>query len=814
MAVRCRVGCGALVLVISALGCRGDGSRTGGAPPEPPDKLAWPAIDEPSLVALGMTERFELGAPVPLAITPDGAVLFRRSKPRDRAADLYQLDAAGKTALVAGAATLLAGKAGVGAAAEPGAGIEAISVSDDGRRVLAPVAGRLFAIERATGAARELAIGPHRDPQLSPDGKRVAYVQAGDLWVLELDDAAARPRRLIQHPPDRDYATPDASARAFGRDRGFWWSPDSQAIAFERIDAHAVEPLYVADPRHPEQTPLVSRVPRAGKTLPTVDLGVVPISGDAPRWVTWELARHPYLARVIWPARGPLTLIVVGRDQTQAAVVTVDAATGAARQVLVDKDAAWINVAPDALTWLPDGSGFLWMTETSGAWSLEHHAADGSHVRSVVTADFGIRRVVGLSVDGHDAIVEGAADPREQHVWRVPLAGGAPVALTSGGGVHTARTGHGIVVISSLPRAGGRDCAALRPDGARVPLPSVAERPAAPPTAKIEEVTLDDHMQYAAVLRPHSFDPKLRYPVLLRIGAAADTRLVVDALDAYIVDQWYADTGFIVVRSDGRGTIGRDRAWQRAIAGDALTIPMNDQIGALKRLGARYPELDLGRVGVIGVELGGHLAALSVLTHPDVFAAAVAVTPVTDYALLDAASAERVMKTPAQNPEGYRRTSAASYADQLTRPLLLVPNLPGGRISPAHVFELVDALSAAGKRVELGILPDDRDAAHRISGTRFVLDFLRQHLGPPVRPAAMPRPRTEAEEEEEERKRAQRNADKKEREDPDRDRPEHESLEERAREHGGGDRDRDRDRPEGEREREHERERERERERR
>ncbi|HEU4733784.1 MAG TPA: DPP IV N-terminal domain-containing protein [Kofleriaceae bacterium] len=779
-----RVGRCALGLLLAALGCRGETGAAGGAPgagaATPADEqVSWPAIDEPSLVALQTTERFELGAATPLAITPDGAVLFRRARPRDRAADLYQLDAAGKTSELASAAGLVAtpqpatpgrgaehrGSAGGIAAGsgEPagkidlGAGIETISVSADGSRVLVPLAGRLFVIERATGAVRELAIGPHRDPQLSPDGKRVAFVRDGDLWVATIGEPQAI--RIAQHPAGdgdaRDYATPDAIARAFGRDRGFWWSPDSQAIAFERRDARAVDPLYVAEPRQPGTAPAATRVPRAGKPLATVDLGVVSVTGGAPRWVTWELARYPYLARVIWPAKGPLTLIVVGREQTVATAVTVDVATGAVRPVLIDRDPAWINIAPDALTWLPDGSGFLWLTESAGAWSLEHHAADGTHLRSVLTADFGVRRVVGVSPDGRDVIVEGAADPREQHVWRVPLAGGAPVALTADGGVHTARAGHGVVVISSRLRAGGRATSVLRADGTRVPLPSLAEHPAAPPTTRIEEVLQDDHMQYVAITRPHAFDPKVRYPVVLRIGELPDGKSVLDALDTYLLDQWYADSGFIVVRSDGRGTPGRDRIWQRAIAGDVLTIPMTDQIGALKRVGAQHPELDLGRVGLLGGELGGYLATLGVLIHPDVFAAAVAVSPITDWQLVDAASGERLMKTPATNAEAYRRTNASAYAEQLRRPLLLFPSVPGSRISPAHAFELIDALSAAGRRAEIAFLPDQPDAARRIASTRLVAEFFRQHLGPPVRPAVMPKARGD-EDEDEERERVER----------------------------------------------------------
>lgn len=727
----------AWLLVAILVGCRGDAPPP--APPDADETLAWPAIDEAALTAIVATGGFEHGAPVPLAITPDGAVLFQRSKPRDPAADLYQLDPAGKTTALATAAALL-GSAGDGAPAAPGAsgaGIEAIDVSRDGARILIPLAGRAFVVERAGGAARELAIGPHRAARLSPDGKRVAFARDGDLWVAPVGEPGA-PQRIAQHPPDREYATPEAVAHDFERRDGFWWSPDGQSIAFQRTDARAVDALQLGDPRHPEQPASPVRFPRSGRDNAIVDLGIVPVRGGAPRWLTWDLARYPYLARVIWPARGPLTLIVVSRDQTQLAVLAVDLATGRMRPLLEDRADAWISVAPDALTWLDDGSGFLWMTESSGAWSLEHRAADGALVRPILTADAGPRRVVGMSPDGRDVIVEAAADPREQHVWRVPLAGGATSALTSGGGVHRAIGGHGVVAIRSAHRAGGRVTTVIRGDGSRVELPSVAERPAAPPTTAIRTAGVEYHAQFTAITRPRGFDGKVRYPVLLRIESGPGRKGVVDALDTYVMDQWLADAGFIVVRTDGRGAPGHDRGWERAIAGDVLTIPMNDQIGALKRIGPGYPELDLGRVGASGAGFGGYLAALGVLTHPEVFAAAVAVSPITSWELLSTAHAERYMKTPATNPAGYRRTSAATYAEQLKRPLLIVPGIADPRIHLAHALQLIDALSGAGKRVELATLPDRRDAARTIASIKLQLEFLREHLGPPVRPAVMP----------------------------------------------------------------------------
>jgi dipeptidyl-peptidase-4 len=748
-------------LVAAALvGCRGAAKETDRPAAPADEKLAWPAIDEPSLVASAATEGFKLGAPVPLAVTPDGAVLFQRSKPRDPSADLYQLDPVGKISVLATAVALL-GTAPVAETerARAARGIATIDVSTDGTRVLVPLAGRLFVIERATGASRELTAGAHRDPQLSPDGKRVAFVRDGDLWVVPISEPGgpnASPTRLTQHPPDREYATPEVVAREFGRRYGYWWSPDSQSIVFQRTDARAVDTLYLGDPRHPEQPPQAVKYPRSGKTNATVDLGIVSVRGGAPRWVTWDLARYPYLARAIWPVKGPLTLIVVGRTQTVLAVLAVDPETGSTRPLVTEADPAWINVAQDPLTWLPDGSGFLWMTEKDGVWVLEHYAANGTLVRKVLTPDVGLRRVVGLSPDGHEAIVEAANDPREQHVWRVPLAGGAPIAITPSaeGGVHHARGGHGVLVITSAHRAGGRVTAAVRAEGSRIELPSVAERPPFAPTTKLESAIFDGHAQHAAITRPRAFDAKVQYPVLLRLGAEPGSTVVLDAMDTYWMDQWYADAGFIVVRSDGRGTPHRDREYERAIAGDVLTLPMNDQIGMIRRLAPRNPEIDRGRVGMIGSAFGGYLATLGALIHPDVFAAAVAVSPITDWELLDTAYSERYMKTAATNPDGYRRTNASTYAEQLKRPLLIVSDVTDDRIHFAHTLKLVEALSAAGKHVAVATLPATPAPTRELASVKLQLEFLREHLGPPVRPGVMPAARSYKQEEKERRERA------------------------------------------------------------
>ena len=122
-----------------------------------------------------------------------------------------------------------------------------------------------------------------------------------------------------------------------------------------------------------------------------------------------------------------------------------------------------------------------------------------------------------------------------------------------------------------------------------------------------------------------------------------------------------------------------------------------DQVDALHAAAERYPDLDLARVGIRGWSFGGYLAALAVLRRPDVFHAAVAGAPVTDWALYDTHYTERYLGRPDTDPDAYARMSLIADAPALTRPLLLVHGLADDNVVAAHTLRLSSALLAAGR---------------------------------------------------------------------------------------------------------------------
>ena len=136
---------------------------------------------------------------------------------------------------------------------------------------------------------------------------------------------------------------------------------------------------------------------------------------------------------------------------------------------------------------------------------------------------------------------------------------------------------------------------------------------------------------HADIVWPRKFEPRKPYPVLVDVYGGPGHINVAASRARWLLDQWYADQGFIVVALDGRGTPGRGRDWERAIKYKFGSVPLDDQVAGLQALGKRYPAMDMTRVGINGWSFGGYLSALAVLRRPDVFHAGIAGAPVCDW---------------------------------------------------------------------------------------------------------------------------------------------------------------------------------------
>ncbi len=702
---------------------------------------------------LAATFDFRDGAPADAIPTPDGTgALFLRSGPRDTEQALWRYDAGGGARLLLAPATLLGGATETLSTAEKARrerarvatrGFADVALTQDGRSALVSLDGRLWLVDARTGAARGLPGEGWIAPLLSPDGRSVAAMRGNDVHVIDVASGADRAitsggTDLVTHGVGEF-----AAAEELDRPEGSWWSPDGRFVVVETVDNRGVEPHLIADPGHPSLPGVAVRYPRAGTSNAETSFAIVPVAGGAGVPIAWDRGAFPYVARVVWQAGAPLSLVVLDRDQWHERVLTVDAATGATRTLLDETDAAWINVTPFAMGrgeralpyWLPGGRAFLWASELSGDWRLELHGADGRFER-VLTPD-GFRYSALLDVDpahhGGELVVRGGTDPLAEAVFRIGLAGGAPVPLAAARGLHHARFGQGhATFVDDEALADGRVASVLRgADGtARGALPSVAEAPALPP--RIAFTTAGKRGLDAAVVRPHGWHKGERLPVVLAVYAGPGFKTVRASGRLFAADQCLADHGAIVVSIDGRGTPGHGRDFERAIKGDLIDDALADQVDGLRALGARYPEMDMRRVAVSGWSFGGYMAAMATMRRPDVFASGIAGAPPVDWQDYDTAYTERYLGQPSENASGYHVSNVLTYAGGLTRPLLIIHGFSDDNVYFVNSVKLTDALLRAGRPYELLLLPGTHmlvDPALRLAVTRAMLGFLRRTIG-------------------------------------------------------------------------------------
>lgn len=653
------------------------------------------------------TRRFTAGRPVNVKVTPDGkTAIYLRSEAKNAQQMLFSLDLATATETVlltpamvlkgASETLTVAERARLERQRVSARGFTSYKLSSDGGRLLVALSGKLYLVDRVSGAVTALNTGEGAclDPNFSPDGRLVAYVRNHDLQVVDL---ATNLERAVTHG-GTEWVTNGlaefVAQEEMGRSQGYWFSPDSKAIAYQRTDTTEVERFGIADPMHPELEATRFSYPRAGQANAKVQLFVQALTGEGtPVPVKWNEASYPYLATVRWED-GPLTLVVQNREQTEEAVLKAEGATFTTSVLLVEKDAAWLNLNQAFPRWWK-GVGFFWFTERNGAAELELRNLDGTLKSSWVKPEAGFGAFVGFSAATKTLWFSGGTNPTEASIFKV-VDGGVPERLgTPPGPAHESATWSGNTLIvtrttrTQLPRS-----AVWSPEGTLLAaVPSVALEPSL--TQSLEVLKLDAAPgSWASVIRPTDFVKGRKYPVILDVYGGPHVQVVTQA--PALLQQWLANQGFIVVRIDGRGTPRRGRDWERAIARDFATVIAGDQLAGLKALAAKVPELDLNRVGVSGWSFGGYLAGLLAMAHGDIIKSAVVGAPVVDWRDYDTHYTERYLGLPGTNPTAYEVSSLLTKVDLAKRPMLIIHGTADDNVYFMHTLKLSDALFRAG----------------------------------------------------------------------------------------------------------------------
>lgn len=630
--------------------------------------------------------------------------------------------------------------------------------------------GDYWVLDRRSGALRQLGgAGPPSSlmfAKLSPDGSRVAYVRFNDIYVEDVETGGVT--QLTHDGSDKiiNGSSDWVYEEEFSVRDGFRWSPDGKWIAYWQFDTSNVKNFaLIYDTGSPYQIetgipypdfgvyPTIRQIPypEPGTSNSSVRVGVVPAIGGETRWM--QVPGYPndnYIPRMEWAGDSQtLTLQHLNRLQNTNDVLLADARTGVVRSVHRDQDAAWVDVV-DNLRWMHGGKDFLWLSEQDGWRHAYLISRDGRQVQLLTPGDFDVIDIVGI--DPQDAWLYYIASPEnatQRYLYRSPVAGqGSAERLTPASqpgthsydvspdlqwAVHTYSTFDTppVTELVHLP-----DCSVQRLLEDNAKLRSNTKGLISQPT-EFFHVEIANHMTLDGwLMKPKSFDPRKKYPVLVYVYGEPAAQTVVDGWDSWngIFHRVLAQDGYIVVSFDNRGTPApKGSPWRKVVYGSVGVLSSQEQALALQALERARPYLDADRVAVWGRSGGGSNTLNLMFRHPEIYKVGMAVAPVPDQRLYDSIYQERFMGLPQDNVEGYKAGSPINFADGLRGKLLLVHGSGDDNVHYQGTELLVNRLIELGKPFDFMTYPGRTHALMEGAGTPYHLycllaRYLEEHL--------------------------------------------------------------------------------------
>jgi dipeptidyl-peptidase 4 len=595
--------------------------------------------------------------------------------------------------------------------------------------------------------------------KFSPDGTRVAYVRANNLYVEEIGSGTIRALTKDGSDTIVNGASDWVYEEELNVRDGFRWSPDGQSVAFWQFDVSGVERFALinnTDALYPTITHIP--YPKTGTKNSAVRVGVIDASGSGPaRWMAVPGdSRNHYIFHVEWLETGSgLAIGQLNRLQNTATVYVADPATGAAKQVFQDQDAAWVDVherrdSGGGFEWLNQGKNFLWLSERDG-WRHAYTVSTQGGSPVLITPD--AADVVAMQgVDSQGRFVYFTASPAnatQRYLYRAAVDRPGPAVRLSPmqqPGTHSYDISPNcqwafhtysrfdrppVIELISLPDHKTirvlEDNAVLRANAA-----SSLDPPVEFLQVKLEgDVTVDGWL-----LKPRNFDASKKYPLLVHVYGEPAGVTVTDswAGSRGLFHRALADDGYLVASFDNRGTPApKGRAWRKSIYGAVGVLSAQEQAAAVLALARERAYVDTSRVGVWGWSGGGSNTLNLLFRSPDLFRVGVSVAPVPDQRLYDTIYQERYMGLPDENAEGYRSGSPIYFAEGLRGKLLIVHGSGDDNVHFQGAEKLVNRLIELGKSFDFMEYPNRTHAIAEGKGTTLhiyslIARYVEEHL--------------------------------------------------------------------------------------
>ena len=574
--------------------------------------------------------------------------------------------------------------------------------------------------------------------------KATAYVENHQLFVV---DSEGKKHQLSTDGSREIVYGQSVHRNEFGIDKGTFWSPDGQRLAFYRMDQSMVADYPQVDIFPREATYEPDKYPMAGMTSHKVTVGVYDLATGKTVYLQAGDPTDRYFTNIAWsPDAKTVYMFELNRGQNDCRLVSYDAVSGAKIAELYRETSDKYVEPMHPIEFLPwDSDKFVMQSQRDGYNHLYLYDKQGKLLSQLTSGPWVVQQMLGFNQKDKSIIIaSNEKNAIQRNIYSVNIKTGKRTLLDNGRGVHRAELSESgqylfdrysepdvprnidVVSVSSKEKAEK----AMRLLTASDPWKDYQQ-----PIFESGSIKAADGVTtlYYRMVKPHDFDPAKKYPTVVYVYGGPHAHNVEASWHWYsrTWETYMAQKGYIVLILDNRGSENRGCDFQQVTFHQLGQIEMKDQMKGVEYL-KKQPYVDADRMGVHGWSFGGFMTISLMLNYPDVFKVGVAGGPVIDWKWYEVMYGERYMGTPQNNPEGYKKTSLINKAGNLKGKLQIITGYNDNTVVPQHCLSFIDACIKAGTQPDFFAYPGEE---HNMRGhasvhlheriTQYFEDYLK-----------------------------------------------------------------------------------------
>lgn len=579
-----------------------------------------------------------------------------------------------------------------------------------------------------------------RNQIISADGKNTAWLDDNNIKITNASgtvSVTSDENKGIVNGSDYTHR------QEFGINKGMWWSPKSDKLAFYKKDETMVADYPLIDFGTRIATTKNIKYPMAGEKSEEVTLVIYDINSKKSLTLQTGEPKEQFLTCITWEPSGKFVYVgLLNREQNHLKLNKYDASTGALVKTLFEEKASTYVEPLHDLTFLPNSNTeFLYRTEKDGFEQFYLYTTDGKLVRKLGFKDVVVTSMLDFDKDGKNLFYIGTTNNGlDRQFFKVDLKSGKTTQLTSTSGMHSGSvssdgtlvfdqysnvtTPNEINIVNLKSKKSTNLLKAANPYTGKTNLP------------KMELVTIvsaDGKTPLnGRLIYPANFNADKKYPVMVYVYGGPHAQLVQNEWlgGATLFDFYMAQNDYIVFTVDNRGSDARGKDFEHVIHRNLGVNEMADQMKGIEFLKSKS-FVNQDKIGVYGWSFGGFMTTSLMLNHSDVFKVGVAGGPVIDWSYYEVMYGERYMDMPKENQAGYDNNNLTKKANQLKGRLLMIHGAQDPVVVQQNSMQFIQACIKAGKQVDYFLYPTHE---HNVSGkdrvhlNQKIADYFNLHL--------------------------------------------------------------------------------------